>query len=64
MVYDFEASPGRVANSSTYEEMCLYHLAACGYLAASGPAFRALKVATSACDGEYLARGQYLAIYA
>lgn len=58
MVYAFEASPGSVANSSVYEEMCLYHLAAWGYLAASGADLRALKVAASACEGEYLAWSQ------
>jgi hypothetical protein len=53
-VYSLEASPGRVANSSVYEAMCLYHLAACGNLAESGADVRALKVTTSACDGAYL----------
>lgn len=53
-MYSFAASPGRVANSSEYEAMCLYHLAACGYFAASGADFKALKVATSAWDAEYL----------
>jgi len=58
VVYGLEASPGRVGNSSVYEAMCLYHLAACGYFAESGEEVRALKVTTSACDGEYLRLGQ------
>lgn len=53
-MYALEASPGRVANSSVYEAMCLYHRAACGYLADSGAEGRALKDATSAWEGAYL----------
>jgi hypothetical protein len=34
--------------------MCLYHLAACGYFAASGADLKALKEATSAWEGAYL----------
>jgi hypothetical protein len=47
-VYALDASPGRVANSSVHEAICLYHLAACGYFEASGADLRALNVATSA----------------
>lgn len=53
-MYGLEASPGRVGNSSVYEAMCLYHLAAYGYFAESGAEVRALKVTASACDAEYL----------
>lgn len=53
-MYALEASPGSVANSSVQEAMCLYHLAACGYLEASGADLRALKETTSAWEGEYL----------
>jgi hypothetical protein len=54
VVYALEASPGRVANSSEYEAMCLYHLAAWGYFAASGAEVIALNVTTSAWEGAYL----------
>lgn len=53
-MYAFEASPGREAKSSVNEAMCLYHLAAYGYLSDSGADLRALKETTSAWDGEYL----------
>lgn len=35
-VCGFEASPGRVACSASYDWMCLYQRAVCGYEAASG----------------------------
>jgi hypothetical protein len=51
-----EASPGRVANSLSKVEMWEYQRAAWGNFSASGVELRALKTATSACEGAKLQR--------
>jgi len=64
VVYGLEASPGRVANSDSYEAICLYQRAAWGYFEDSGADLRALKVTTSAWVVEYLRKYVSRAFYA